>query len=193
MPSSLRHIGTRLVHRYGMRTFFLTGTLLCAGFAVLLMAEVKTDYDHAANFGNYHTYSWIKADAGDSLWVDRIKSAVDQQLTAKGWTQAGGGGDVGVAAWGSRKNQQTLNTFYDGLGGGWFWRGFGGEGMATTTVENTPVGTLTVDLFDNNTKKLLWRGTATNTLSSKPEKNDEKLNKAVADLFKKFPPESKSY
>ena len=157
----------------------------------MLLAGIKTDYDHSANFSSYHTFSWVSVNAGDSLWSDRIKSAVGQQLTAKGWTQSDSGGDVGVTAFGSTKNQQTLDTFYTGLGGGWRWRGFGGDEMATTTVENTPIGTLTVDLFDNSSKKLIWRATSTETLSDKPDKNDKKLEKAVAEMFKKFPPDSK--
>jgi hypothetical protein len=76
------------------------------------------------------------------------------------------------------------------MGGGWGWRGFGGMGMgeSTTTVDDTPVGSLNVDLFDSRTKKLIWRGTASQTLSDKPEKNTEKLDKAVAEMFRKFPP-----
>jgi Domain of unknown function (DUF4136) len=77
------------------------------------------------------------------------------------------------------------------MGGGWFWRGFGGDGMATTTVENTPVGTLVVDIFDGSTKKLIWRGVDSKSLSGDPEKNIDKLSKAVEDMFKKFPPPSK--
>jgi hypothetical protein len=64
--------------------------------------------------------------------------------------------------------------------------------MATTTVENTPVGTLSVDLFDGKTKKLVWRGVSTKTLSGDAEKNSKKLQDSVADLFKKFPPKGES-
>ena len=46
-------------------------------------------------------------------------------------------------------------------------------------------------LFDGSTKKLIWRTTATETLSTKPEKNDQKLEKNVGEMFKKFPPKSK--
>jgi hypothetical protein len=173
-----------------MKTFlFTTGAIAVLGFGIL-MAEVKTDYDHSADFAGYHTFSWLKVDASNPLWTDRIKQAVGQQLSAKGWTEQPSGGDVSVAAMGRTRQEQTYNTFYDGLGGGWGWRRFGGMGMgeATTTVEDTPVGSLNVDLFDSRTKKLIWRGTASQTLSSKPEKNTEKLDKAVADMFKKFPP-----
>jgi len=47
---------------------------------------------------------------------------------------------------------------------------------STTTVQETPVGTLTVDMFDAKSKKLIWRSTSTETLSNKPEKNTKKLD-----------------
>jgi hypothetical protein len=49
-----------------------------------------------------------------------------------------------------------------------------------------------VDIFDGNTRQLVWRGQASDVLSSKPEKNDRNLDQAVADMFKKFPPPPKS-
>ncbi len=54
--------------------------------------------------------------------------------------------------------------FYDGFGGGWFWRGCGPD-LATTPTVTTPVGTLIVDIFDAHTKHLIWRGMAQKTLS----------------------------
>jgi hypothetical protein len=43
-------------------------------------------------------------------------------------------------------------------------------------------------MFDANTKHLIWRGTATDTLSGKPDKNTGKLDKAVEKMFSHFPP-----
>lgn len=61
-------------------------TLALAG--VSSAQHVKTDYDHGANFGQYKTYSWEKVQTKDPLLVDRIKSAVNSALAAKGWTEA---------------------------------------------------------------------------------------------------------
>ena len=166
---------------------YCTGAFAVIGLGVLL-ADTKVDYDHAANFGQFKTYSWLQVKAGDSLWVDRIRQAVDRELAAKGWTLQQSGGDVSVAAMGRTREEQTYNTFYEGMGGGWGWRGFGRDTMATTTVQETPIGTLTVDMFDSGSKKLIWRGISTKTLSEKPDKNEKKLNDSVNDLFKKFPP-----
>jgi hypothetical protein len=38
------------------------------------------------------------------------------------------GGDAAVVAIETTQKEQTLNTFDDGFGGGWRWRGFGGFG-----------------------------------------------------------------
>ena len=160
--------------------------LLIVGAALLIAADVKTDYSHSTDFGQFHTYSWMNVKAGNSLWMDRIKRDVDAQLATKGWTAVPSGGDAAVSAFGSTREQPTLQTYYDGFGGGWFWRG--GPDFATTTVENTPVGTLVVDIFDARDKKLIWRGTASNVLSDHPEKNEKKLEDSVQDMFKHFPP-----
>ncbi len=156
----------------------------------LVFASVKTDYSHSVDFSRYKTYSWIKVSVEDPLWEDRISNAVDSQLTARGWTKVDSGGDAAVAAYGSTRTQKTVQTWYDGFGGGWRWRGFG-DGMATTTVQETPVGSLMVDIFDGSDKKLIWRGIATDTLSGKPDKDEKKLQKAVSNMFEKFPPPSK--
>jgi hypothetical protein len=167
---------------------------IVALFATASFAQqVKTDYDRSANFSQYKTYSWEKVQTQDQLWVDRIKDAVNAALTAKGLTPVESGGDIAIVAIEMTKNQQTLNTFYDGFGGGWGWRrgGFGGFGDATTTVDNYKVGTLVVDLFAANTKTLLWRGSASDTLSDKSDKNIKNLDKGVQKMFDHFPPDTK--
>jgi hypothetical protein len=166
-------------------------TLILPASALLLLAATRVDYDHSANWGQYHTYSWLKVEAGNSLWQDRIQRAVDNELMAKGWMRVPSGGEAAVSAIGSVKNQQQLETFYNGLGGGWGWRGFGGTGVATTTTENVRVNDLQVDVFDANSKKLIWRGTAEKALSGDPEKNEKKMQDEVKDMFKKFPPPAK--
>jgi Domain of unknown function (DUF4136) len=154
--------------------------------------QVKTDYDRNANFGQYKTYSWAQVKTKDALDVDRIKAAVNATLAAKGWTQVDSGGDVSIVAIEITQDQQTLNTFYDGFGGGFGWRRFGGGGFgeATTTTETYKVGTLVVDLFDAKTKQLIWRGTSSDTLSNNSDKNIKNLDKGVDKMFKKFPPGS---
>ena len=161
---------------------------LVLGAAAVALAAVHTDYDHRADFSHYHTYSWIGVHAGDSLWQHRIMTAIDSQLAAKGWTKVPSGGGAAVAAFGKTTERDTLETFYNGFPD-WGWRGWGGIGSAETQVIPEEVGSLTVDIFNASNHHLIWRGSGTQVLSSKPEKNEKKLDHAVAEMFKHFPPQ----
>jgi Domain of unknown function (DUF4136) len=158
-----------------------------------LAIHVSTDYSHSANFAQYHTYSWLKVQAGDSLWADRIRRDVNAQLSARGWREVPSGGQAEVAAFAATSEKPTLETFYSGFGpafGGWCWGGGWSDGIATTEVVYTPIGSLVVDIYSNQNKHLLWRSVSTQALSSKPVKNERKLAKAVDKMFRKFPPPS---
>src|SRR5271156_7034950 len=163
-------------------------TLVFAGMASA--QQVKTDYDRSANFALYKTYSWEHVETKDPLNVDRIKHAVNTVLAARGWTMVDSGADVAVVAMEITRDQQTLNTFYDGLGGGWGWRGFGGGGFgeSETTEQDYKDGTLVIDMYEAKTKQLIWRSSAEDTLSNNADKNEKNLEKGVAKMFKNFPP-----
>jgi Domain of unknown function (DUF4136) len=160
--------------------------------AVALAQQVRTDFDKRVDFAQYKTYSWKKVNVSNALWEPRIKDAVDGQLAAKGWKQVDEGGDVVLVAIGTTQTQRTLDTFYNGFGGGWRWRGFGGSGISTTTEQDYKEGTLVVDMFDAKSQMLIWRGNAQDMLSGNPDKNEKNLNKAVVKMFKKFPPPAKA-
>ncbi|MDI9237318.1 DUF4136 domain-containing protein [Lysobacter sp. LF1] len=169
--------------------------LLALLFPVMATAapKVTVDRDPAADFSAYKTYYWaLKPQGGSPLVDERIVDNIDAQLKAKGWTLAEQG-DVAVAAHVSTSQKQSLDTFYTGTPlGGWGWRGgwgVGGMGMgtATTSVHNYEVGTLIVDMFDSKQQKAIWRGTATETVSSSPAKVDKAVDQAVTKMFAKFP------
>jgi hypothetical protein len=62
--------------------------------------------------------------------------------------------------------------------------------MAGATSSMIDIGTMGLDFYDPQPKQLIWRGEATKTLnpSKDPQKNQERLNKAVAKLLNDFPP-----
>ncbi len=175
----------------------MNGARIGLGFGlVMLLAtsalaqKVTTDHAKDADFAQYKTFMWIKQPVTtDPLMRQRIIDDVNSALAAKGLTLVTADADMAIAAHAATKTERTLDTFYDGFGGGWRWRG-GGFGSATTRVNTYQVGTLVIDLFDAKTKEAIWRGTATKTLSDKPEKNAESLNKAITGMFKVFPPNS---
>jgi hypothetical protein len=49
-------------------------------------------------------------------------------LASRGWAKVDTDGDVAIVAIKTTQTQRTLQTFYDGFGGGWRWCGFGGFG-----------------------------------------------------------------
>jgi len=158
-----------------------------------LFAKTTADYDHAVDFARYHTYSWLGVTVQEPLWQDRVKQAIDSQLTARGWRNVPSGGEASVSAFGSTQTEQRLENWYGGgVYGGWYHRGWWvGGGPGFVGVENVPVGTLHIDIFDAQSRKVIWHGVCSDTLSPKPDKNEKKLEKDVADVFKKFPPREK--
>jgi hypothetical protein len=134
-----------------LRTIILSAAVeLAAASTPLLSQKVSTDYDHGANFSQYHSYSFGKIQASDPLFEQRIRDEVSRDLNARGWQMVPSGGDVTVNAIGGVKSKQEYSTFYDGLGPGFGWRhgwGGGGFGDTYTTVDQIPVGTLVVDLY----------------------------------------------
>ena len=168
------------------------------GFALVMMIanmtfaqKVTTDYNKSADFAPYKTFMWIKEPkTTDPLSRQRVIDDVNSALAGRGLQLVTSNGDLCIAAHEATKQEHTLNTFYDGFGGGWRWGGRfgGGMGSATTTVDTYEVGTLVVDIFDAKTKEAVWRGTSSKTLSDNPQKNADNLNKAVVKMFAKFPP-----
>ncbi|MGY8562823.1 DUF4136 domain-containing protein [Paracidovorax citrulli] len=173
---------------------FAIAVLATSLVACATTPTVHTDFDPGANFASFRTYSWaMKPQGGSPLVTQRIVDGIDARLAARGWTQAANG-EVAVAAHIVSSQRQTLDTFYTGSSmGGWGWRGGGwggGMGSATTTVRTYEVGTLVVDMFDARTKQAVWRGTASSTVPSTPERTNAAVEAGLDKLFASFPPGS---
>jgi hypothetical protein len=147
---------------------------------------VTTDSDSKAPFGTYKTYAWAQGTAAQNpLNETRIHDGVDAKMVAAGFKLVKDNADVYVASHAVAEEKKELNAM--GMGGG---LRFGG-GSATARVDTYVVGSLVVDLYDGKTKQLVWRGTATDTMSDKPEKNADKITKALDKMFKAYPPKAK--
>ena len=174
-----------------MKSYVVVLLMTCLMSATAYAQKVSIDYDKAANFSSYKTYSWSEGTpAKNPLGHQRIIAGIEAQLAAKGWQKVESDSHVVVIYSAATTTETQINTFNSGGPWGgyrWGWGGYGG-GMSTTTVQNIPVGQLVVDMADVKNKAFIWRGTATDTLSDKPEKNQKKLDKALAKMFKNFPP-----
>jgi hypothetical protein len=174
-----------------MRVAKLLPVFVCILFTTsfAFASDVHVDYDHSANFSKYRTFTILKNEnTENSLMDDRIADFVRNQLMARGLKPVPADADLIVRAKTSTVQRQILNTFYDGdWGPGWGW-GWGGPGWATTYVDTYLEATTVVDLIDATSEKMVWRGTATGSISHKPEKAAKKYAKRIAEMFEKYPP-----
>lgn len=166
------------------RTPWVASILLVALSAVAHAAEVYVDHDTRADFSKYSTYTiQVAPGPGSELAKGRIVAAVERELAARGLSQVEGSGDLLVGI--QTAVGQDIQVYDWGYGWGPRWRW--GWGTSTIQVEKVLTGTLVVDLVEVAAKKLVFRGMATDTVSSTPEKNEKKINRAVARIFKKYP------
>ena len=157
--------------------------------------SVKTDFDKAYDFSKLRTFSVRMGTSwGNQLSENRVITDIAEALTERGFRRApdGTAADATVVIHGATETKKNLNTFYDGWGGYGYYGMGGGMGSSTTTVSEYTVGTLVVDIFDAGTKKLIFRGTASDELSKDPKKNEKKSDKAAQKMFKEFPPKATS-
>jgi hypothetical protein len=117
---------------------------------------------------------------------------VNNSLQAKGCQPVPSDGESTIFAHDRIHNELELETTYAGMGGrggGWSWGrwggmgGMGGMGDSTTDTVDVRVGKLVVDIFDSESKALLWRGSAGEDLSNNSGKNSKKLAGDIAKLF----------
>jgi hypothetical protein len=162
--------------------------LFVCGF--ITAQDIRTNYMPGTDFSKYKTYKWVNisnTELPDPIVTQQIKDAIDSQLTAKGMTKTDSEtANLYVGIQTSITQERQWNAY--GMGGGWR---FGG--MANATSSTIQIGTLAVDFYDPAAKQLVWRGQASKTLnpSKDPQKNQERLNNAVAKLLKNFPPSGK--
>jgi hypothetical protein len=144
--------------------------------------KITTDYDHSVNFSKYKTFMWINESQIDEPFMkDRIMGSINAQLINRGLRQVSDGASLAIGANLATEEKHVWETYYSGSDWGW------GSGWSTTEERTYQVGTLTVDLFDTQTKKLVWQGVAIDTLSRKPEHRTKDYAKGVEKMFRDFP------
>lgn len=70
-----------------------------------------------------------------------------------------------------------------GYGAGYYGMG-SGMGTSTSRVVTYDKGTLVIDIWDANEKKLVWRGSSTETVSDNPKTMEKRLEKMLNKLVK---------
>jgi hypothetical protein len=172
--------------------------VLVFGLTTVAVGDVRTDYNHQVNFSKFHTYTWAVIQTPMPSQGGQLKHAVDVQLQAKGWKLlSSGAADVTVFATGNITSNEDTKNFYSSVGGGWggVWgwggwswsQGYGGSvgeaGLCNIAVQgqrSSPQANLEVDMFESNSKNLVWRGLASD--------KTKHLGVDIAQMFTGFPP-----
>ena len=178
----------------------MVGCLLLFVQTAVSAQDIRYNSLPGTDFSKYKTYKWArvpKAEYPNQILDKQIMQAIDAQLATKGLSQTDGDNpDLVITYQAAVSQEKQWNSFstggdmwgYGRWGG---WGGYGGMGGTTTTTSSTiNIGTLNVDLYDAAKKEQVWRGAASKTLGSgkDPQKVEKNLNKAMAKLFKKYPP-----
>ena len=173
-------------------------SLACLLFALIAVVaapaafaqDVRSNYMPGTDFAKYKTYRWGSIQGGthpNQIMDAEIKSAVDKQLAAKGFSKVEDEKADLTVAYQTAVGKEKEWTGY-GMGGGWRW-----GGMGTATSETINVGTIVLDFYDPAAKSLVWQGRATKTMDehASQEKTQKNLDKAMQKLLKNFPPKQK--
>ena len=176
-----------------MKRFF-TMLVLVAAATTTAAQKVKVGSDPRADFSKYKTYAWSDGMAAANPLVNQlILQTVDEALAAKGLKRVSKDPDVTLAAFAALNSD--LHISYPTWGRSATSATATGMSVSTQSVALSK-GALVVDIADARTKDMIWRGTATQTLtepptgiSAKDAKNVENhIRKAVEKMFKQFPP-----
>ena len=180
---------------------------LSAVLALVLSAcatypDVHTDFDPAANFTAYRTYSWapIEVPAGmNPLMFSRVQNSVDRFLAGRGYQQSAKS-DFIVDLTVVEKERAEVDHFPEyGWGRGWGWAGWGPWGSGWGPVGPYPSlhvdyytrRSIVVDIYDGADRRAVWHGTV-KTNSDEDVVNYAKLDLAVDAVLSRFPPSSGS-
>lgn len=181
-----------------MRAFSLLVVLLA--LAGCQSSTVTVDYDTEADFSATKRYTWAEKTSGveegfDPLLAQRVKSAVERNLAAASLTPAveAQKPDVLVRYYVASHTEEQESRSRGSIG-----FGSGGGNVGVGIGLSFPLGgskvvkqaQIIVDMLNPESGKLVWRGTNRLKIGDdSPEKITTKVNQAIADIFKKFPPE----
>ena len=164
--------------------------------------KITIDYAHDFDFEPVKTFTYVEtkdSNVGNDLTDNRLRDAIIRELTEGGAKQVDSNPDLYLTYHVTTKDNTVFNTTsygYGGYGPGWggygrygygYGYGYGMGGMDSTTRAYTYTdGTLIIDAYDPATKQLVWRGTGTVTIKSKPEKQAKQVDKILKKMGDKW-------
>jgi len=178
-----------------MKTFKFLPLLFLLVLSSCSSVKVASDFDKNADFSQYKTYAFYKSGIDkveiSDLDKRRILTAIDKELTAKGFSKSDNP-DLLINIFTKSRQQVDVNQFNAGWGYGWGWGWnpwmWGGR---NTSVSTYTEGTLYIDLVDAKKKELVWQGEGIGVLTRNMNKKEERIQEFVQKILAKYPPEKK--
>lgn len=163
---------------------------------------ISTDYDTDIDFKSYSTFDFLPLSKEGKKWVNdidqkRLETAITEALALRGITYTPGKKSttmIGIHV--VIKNKMDVTAYSDYYGGmGYYGRGFGygypnGAGVNVST-NVYKVGTLVIDQYDTESKKLVWEGIIQGQVNVDPSHRAKNISKNISKLYAKYPLESK--
>jgi len=161
--------------------------LLLAGCASSVTKDimVDTDVDPKANLEGYTSYAWLGSAAivydPEGQWEPpqfdadaEIKFLIDRELRAHGMTESSSNPDL-IVAFAAGIDMATMEIKTD-------------PDSKLETLENVPMGALSVVLIDAKTGFAIWGGIATAEVQQNPDQEiiKQRLDYAVSSMFKQL-------
>ena len=171
------------------------------GFALLgllavspVMAQsITIDYAHDYDFDTIKTFQYVDTEESniqdDPLMAGRVVDMIKKELREGGLQEVSENPDIYVTYHFMSEERKSYTTSGFGYGGYWDgWYGWGGPSMSSTTTREYSFteGTLVIDAYDSQEKKMIWRGTGTVTVKAKPEKQIKQVDNILTKLGKRW-------
>jgi hypothetical protein len=156
--------------------------------------RITNDYDRTANFTSYHSfsvYSFKTSGSVSQLNADRIVNAIIADLTAKGFKYVESKGDLTINAITILKDKQSVSTATNYYGYGGLYRPYGYYGSLGNNIVTTysyKDGSLTIEMVDSKTTKMVWQGIGNKEIDRVSKDPDTAIKAAVTKILATFPP-----
>jgi hypothetical protein len=186
-----------------MPSLRLTSLALAAALAGCSTMKIRTEYDPQAPYRDFKTYAWLAAPPGAEQAAPirnpevraQVVAIVDRELKKKGLTLVplDAKPDLLTTVIGWANSRVEVSTYGYAYGGAYVYGAYGpGVAVPVAQVHEYAEGTLIIDLIDEKTRKLVWRGTASDALNStQPEVVRPIAEDAAKRLMAEYPPKSK--
>ncbi len=181
---------SKLTHR--VRLASLLYLLVAFTCAAAQAQKIKVEYDKSLDFSKFKTYAIDPKDnAARPMLRLAIQAAVQDDLGKRGLTKVDSDPDLYVQMYGAIDSDATFSYMDPVYGTGipplnygiTMWHNI--PGTVTTVLVHK--GELVIDVLDAKQKKLIWRGIATQNLSTQRDKLMDQVNTTVEKLFKQYP------